>query len=51
MKEIELPKEEVQNKKNWEAPKLICLNKGKTEGGNTLASAETTSNTSIASLS
>ncbi|MBI9055318.1 MAG: hypothetical protein JEY96_15955 [Bacteroidales bacterium] len=33
MKEKELPKEENQIKKDWEAPKLLCLDKGKTEGG------------------
>lgn len=28
-----MPKEENQIKKDWEAPKLICLDIGKTEGG------------------
>jgi hypothetical protein len=41
MKEIELPKEENQIKKDWEVPKLVCLDKGKTEGGTSTGSAET----------
>jgi hypothetical protein len=43
MKEIESPKEENQIKKNWEAPKLICLDKGKTEGGPNYSPSEDTS--------
>jgi hypothetical protein len=45
MKEIELPKDENQIKKVWEAPKLLCLDKGKTEGGGETSTPETTSGT------
>jgi|GEM_PF-3300459 len=34
MKEKEIAKDKQDvNKKEWEAPKLFCLDKGKTEGG------------------
>lgn len=40
MKDKELPQEENQIKKNWEAPKLICLDKGKTENGGSSGTTE-----------
>jgi len=33
MKHIDIKEIEVNDKLIWETPKLICLDKGKTEGG------------------
>jgi hypothetical protein len=44
MKENDLIKarDEITEKLEWEAPKLFCLDKGKTEGGGSSALTETT---------
>jgi len=41
-KEITKDKEQDVNKKEWIAPKLFCLDKGKTEGGGLESFAEGT---------
>jgi len=48
MKEKEIAKDKQDvNKKEWEAPKLFCLDKGKTEGGTTSTFNESTTGNAV----
>lgn len=42
MKHIDIKENGLTEKLIWETPKLICLDKGKTEGGSNISSKEDT---------